>query len=142
MKIDWLIVATVAGPVVGVVIGVVLDRALERKAKLIVYFTHASAFPLPGGTPSSVHTHGIIIRNIGRKAATNISVRHRVRPSQFVVFPSVAYTDPNLPAGGFEILFPRLVPGEQVAISYLYSPPLLYSQIRNPISHTDGFARR
>src|SRR5207253_10740929 len=134
-----LAVATVAGPVVGVVVGIAIERMLERKPKLIAYFTHASAFVLPGLPPIQVHTHGIVIKNAGRKAATDIRVRHQVRPSQFVVFPSVAYTDPNLPGGGFEIVLPRLVADEQVAISYLYSPPLLFNQIHSGIGHSDGF---
>ena len=38
-------------------------------------------------------------------------------------------------------MFPVLVPGQQVTVSYLYFPPLLYHQINLPITSNEGMAR-
>jgi hypothetical protein len=107
---------------------------------LIAYFTHATAFNLTGANPVTVHTHGIVIKNIGRHPAIDIRVRHNFLPQHFNIHPGVEYQVRNLPNGGAEIIFPRLVQNEQVSIAYLYSPPVVYSQIHAGIRHSDGFA--
>ena len=144
MTIDWNVIAQIVGPVIGVLVGVALDRFVERRPRLIAYSTHASAFNLPGppaGPPSvTVHTHGIVIRNTGRRAASDVRVRHHQLPDHRV-FPNIAYTVQPLPTGGTELVFPTLVPGEQVTISYLYGPPLFAHQIHDGIRHSEGFAR-
>jgi hypothetical protein len=43
--------------------------------------------------------------------------------------------------GGAEIVIPKLVPSEQVSISYLYFPPLLWSQIHAYTKSDEGFAK-
>ena len=72
---------------------------------------------------------------------TDVRVRHNILPQNFNVFPDVPYAVQDLPGGGREIVFPALVPGEQISISYLYFPPILYSQIHAGIRHSQGFAR-
>jgi hypothetical protein len=139
MVIDWMIVATIAAPVIALFVGVALDRLLERKPKLIAYFLHASVFRL--AAPNlTIHAHGIVIKNTGRRPANDIRVRHNILPD-FHVFPNIQYQVQTLPGGGAEIVFPILVPEEQVSISYLYFPPTLYSQIHAGIRHSHGFAR-
>lgn len=140
MEINWPVVATIAAPVITLFIGITINRFIERKPKLIAYFTHTSAFKLTGANPITVHTHGIVIKNIGRKAATDIRVRHNFLPQNFNIYPVVDYHVQNLPGGGTEIMFPTLVQNEQVSISYLYFPPVFYNQIHAGIRHSDGFA--
>ncbi len=140
MQVDWVLIKDISIPVATLFIGAVLDRAIERKPNLIAYFNHASAFDLTGTNPLTVHTHGIVIRNIGKKTATDVRVRHHVLPKDFKVFPVIQHHVETLPSGGQEIVFPELVPFEQVTISYLYFPPLIYSQIHAGIRHNQGFA--
>ncbi len=140
MEINWPVFATIASPIIALFIGVVIDRIIERKARLIAYFTHASAFNLPGPPPVTIHTHGIVIRNIGKRTATDIRVRHNTLPLNYRIFPVIEQRVENLPGGGTEIVFPSLVPNEQVTISYLYFPPLFYNQIHAGIRHSEGFA--
>lgn len=140
MNINWSVVATIAAPIVALFVGVALNRLLARKARLIAYFTHASVFQISGPNPIQIHTHGIVIKNVGKKSATDIRVRHNILPGNFNVFPNIEYQVNALRGGGSEIVFPTLVPNEQVSIAYLYFPPTLYSQIHSGIRHSDGFA--
>ncbi len=140
MEINWSVVATIAAPIIALFVGAVINRFIERKPKLIAYFTHASVFNLIGSDPVPIHTHGIVIKNIGRKPATDIRVRHNFLPRDFNVYPVVQYHVENLAGGGAEIVFPTLVQNEQVSIAYLYFPPVVYSQIHAGIRHSDGFA--
>ncbi len=140
MGINWPVIATIAAPIIALFIGVALDRFIEQKPKLIAYFTHTSAFNVPGANPVTIHTHGIVIKNIGKRPATDIRVRHHFLPTPFTVFPPIEHQVQNFPAGGAEIVFPRLVQNEQVTVSYLYFPPTIWSQIHAGIRHSDGFA--
>ena len=47
----------------------------------------------------------------------------------------------DLPGGGQEILFPSLVPNEQVTVSYLYFPPATWDQINVGVKSDEGFAK-
>lgn len=140
MQIDWLVFAAFAAPIIALLAGAALSRLLERRPKLIAYYTHASVFPIRGENPVQMHTHGIIIRNAGKKPAIDIRVRHNYLPELYNVFPDIEYQVQYLPGGGAELVFPTLVPNEQVSISYLYFPPIVYSQIHAGIRHSDGFA--
>ncbi len=142
MKIEWALISNYAAPILALFLGIILDRFFERRPKLIAYFTHASAFNLNGPPAVTIHTHGIVIKNVGKRPATDIRVRHNVNtfPPNCRVFPDIEYRIENLPGGGVEIVLPVLVPGEQVSISYLYFPPLLFNQIHAGIRHSEGFA--
>lgn len=141
MEINWSIVATIASPIIALFVGAALNRYLERKPKLIAYFTHATAFNLQGNTPATVHTHGIVIKNVGGKPATDVRIRHNYLPNDFNIHPQVEHHVQNLSSGGAEIVFPSLVQNEQVSVSYLYFPPVVYSQIHAGIRHSEGFAK-
>jgi hypothetical protein len=58
------------------------------------------------------------------------------------VFPQIQYEVVTVPNGGKEILFPRLVPREQVTINYVYFPPLLWSGINTMEKSDEGLANR
>lgn len=141
MKVDWLIIATIAGPLVGVLFGVFLNRIIERRAQLTAYLGHVSAHRLKqaDGTPYDVFTHSVVILNSGGKPATNVRLVHRILPS-FSILPDIEHHVEDLPAGGKEIVFPTLVPKEQITISYLYFPPVTWDQINGPIKSDEGLA--
>jgi len=141
MQIDWIVFATIVAPILTLFLGIAIKSLLERKPKLIAYFTHATSFPIQQGVINNqINTHGIIIRNAGEKTALDIRVRHRYLPEHFNVYPGVKYKVEELPGGGKEIVFPKLVPNEQISIAYLYHPPVVYSQIHEGIVHEGGFA--
>lgn len=140
MEINWSIIATITAPIIALFVGAALNRFIEQKPKLIAYFTHATVFNLTGVNPATIHTHGIVIKSIGGKPASDIRVRHNFLPQHFNVYPAVEYHVQNLSSGGTEIVFPTLVQNEQVSISYLYFPPVVFSQIHAGIRHSNGFA--
>jgi hypothetical protein len=51
----------------------------------------------------------------------------------------VAHTIETLPDGSRDIVFPSLVPGEQLTISYLYFPPLVVDNVNAGIKCDQGF---
>jgi hypothetical protein len=57
------------------------------------------------------------------------------------VEPHLAHTVQALPNWTEEILFPALPARFQVSVSYLYFPPILFSQINAPIYSDEGLAR-
>ena|SRR2546428_3113051 len=142
MQINWLVIATIAGPVLGVVAGAALQRIFERRANVITWLGHAAAVntKAPQGQNFAVHTHAVVVRNAGKLPATNVRLGHIHLPT-FSVFPDVPYHVQVLPGGGSEIVFPSLVSNEQVTITYLYFPPLLWNQINTYAKSDQGLAR-
>ena len=147
MNLDPEVIAKVAGPVISILIGAVLKHYTEARSKVISFVGHASAFTIKGENPVTIHTHSIVISNTGRKAATNVRLTHANLPANVVVYPPVKYLIERNPVsqlnpeGAGEIIFPVLVPKEQVTISYLYAPPLTWSQINVNTKSDEGFAK-
>jgi hypothetical protein len=141
VTLDSEIIAKVAGPILSLVLGVVIKHYTEARSKLISFVGHTSAFTIQGDVPTVVHTHAIVVRNAGRKAATNVRLTHAVLPPNITVYPPVQYSVERNPEGAGEILFPVLVPREQVTVSYLYFPPLVWSQINSNTKSDEGFAK-
>ena len=130
--------------VLGAFVGSAITKRVEGKADLVSYFGHSSAFTARpvGQPPFVIHTHDVVIQNVGKKPANNVRVCHAVLPEQFNVFPSVPYTVEELPDGKRDIVIPKVVPGQLIVISYLYYPPLVWSQVHAGIRSDEGFARQ
>ena len=141
MPIDVDLAAKISIPLATLVLGKYLDRWLTKRPKLISYLVHASAFTVRGDTPGTFHTHAIVVRNAGRVAANNVRIGHNVLPEHFQLFPAVPHTVAREPGNVAEIIIPKLVPDEQITISYLYSPPVLWSQINAYTKSDEGFAK-
>jgi len=133
--------AKLIAPILTIIVGGIIKLYRERRAKVISYIGHVSAFTLRCEEPSSVYTHSVIVRNTGRKAAKNIRLGHNFLPDNLNVFPSIKYTVEKNPAGASEILIPILVPKEQVTVSYLYFPPITWDKINTYIKYDDGLVK-
>lgn len=140
MPIDWPIAGEIAKAIVVSAVSIGLSRILERRSKLVAYFGHVSEFTLVANQPR-VHTHAVVVRNTGKKPAHNVRMAHQVLPPNVSVLPLVQYTTIALPGGGAELLFPILVPGEQITVSYLYFAPLTFNQINRGVKSDEGFAK-
>ena len=140
MSINWDLVLRIVVPLGTLVLGRFLDRWLAKRPKLISYLGHVSAFTLRDEKRTPVYTHAIVVRNAGRVAANNVRVGHNVLPD-YQLYPSVPHTIENIETGGSELVIPKLVPGEQVTISYLYFPPLTWDKINAYTKSDEGFAR-
>lgn len=141
MNFDPDVIAKLAGPVLTLVIGAVIKHYAEARSKVISFIGHISAFTVQDKLLTQVHTHSVIVRNAGRKAAHNVRLLHGVLPNNITVYPPIQYTIERNPEGHGEIVIPILVPKEQVTISYLYFPPLIWNQINVNTKSDDGFAR-
>ncbi|STQ91958.1 hypothetical protein [Iodobacter fluviatilis] len=143
MAIDWNAVATIASPVIALFVGVWVDRLFESRSVLISYFSHVSAFrhTPSGGQPLQVHTHSVVLRNAGRKSATNVRLHHSILP-EFNIWPVIVHNIETLPDGSQDILIPTLVPGEEITVSYLYFPPVTAGQVNAGVKCDQGFANQ
>ena len=141
MQINWDIVVKIIVPIGTLVLGKYLDRWFYRKPKLIYYLGHASAFALRGNPPGTVHTHSIVLRNAGRETACNVRVGHHILPDNYQLYPAVPHTTEGAPDGIKELVISRLVSGEQITISYLYPPSILWNQIHVYIKSDEGYAK-
>ena len=142
MNIDWILVANIAGPVIALLVGVWVNRRFESRPTLISYFGHVSSFrhTPPGGAPLVVHTHSVVLRNAGRRPATNVRLSHDILPD-FNIWPPLVHRTEDLSAGGRDIVIPTLVPGEEITISYVYFPPMTVAQVNAGIKCDQGIAQ-
>lgn len=141
MNIDADVIAKVAGPLLSLVLGAVIKHYSEAKSKVVSFIGHVSAFTLQDQERTVVHTHSVVVRNVGRKAAHNVRLAHGVLPINITIYPPVQNSIARNPDGSGEIIVPVLVPQEQVTISYLYFPPLLWNQINLNTKSDEGFAK-
>ena len=146
MLLDMDLIAKIVSPIFVAVIGAILKKYLEGRPRLIVYLVHASAHPLPnqnqGQQSGNVHTHSIVVRNAGKKSAHNVRVGHAFLPASYQIHPPVSHTVVSGQGGSAEIVIPVLVPNEQISISYLYFPPLVWNQIAAYTKSDEGMAKQ
>ncbi|MFT4805770.1 MAG: hypothetical protein ACI9YE_002996 [Psychroserpens sp.] len=128
---DTEIIAKLAAPIITVIIGFILKSYFEAKPKLATYLVHASEIPLHDDNKSKVNTHSIVVSNTGKKTANNIRIGHNFLPKSFQLHPQLTHEITRGDNDSAEILIPTLVSGEQVNISYLYWPPVVWSQIHS-----------
>jgi hypothetical protein len=141
MSIDWDLVVKIAIPLATLALGRSIDQIFAKKPRLISYVGHVSAFVLQNVNRTNVFTHSIVVRNTGREAANNVRIGHHTLPADHQLFPAIPYTVNNVPGGAAEIVIPKLVPGEQITISYLYFPPLTWDRINSYTKSDEGFAK-
>jgi hypothetical protein len=137
MIIDWNILATIASPIIALFIGALLNHLFENRPKVVSYLGHVSGIRLRGEHSIHVNTHSLVLRNAGRKTASNICLGHITLPD-FQIFPDIEYVVKELPGGEKEIVIPKLVPKKQVTITYLYFPPLTWNQINTHLESDEG----
>lgn len=143
MPTDWDLVSRLGVPIFTAGLGALINHILERRAKLIVYYGHVSAFKVRNGDepPIDVHTHSVVIKNTGRKTSMNIRLSHEHFPENVYVYPQIQYRIESLNDGHKELVIPTLVPHEQVTVSYLYYPPFTYNRINNVVRSDEGIAK-
>lgn len=141
MSVDPDLIAKVAGPTLSLVAGAVLKNYTEARSRVVSFIGHVSAFMLQDEQHTVVHTHSIVVRNAGRRAARNVRLTHGVLPPNVTIYPPVQHSIERNSDDSGEIVFPALVPKEQVTVSYLYFPPLLWNQINSTTKSDEGFAK-
>ncbi|KPG98387.1 hypothetical protein AEQ67_13630 [Pseudomonas sp. RIT-PI-q] len=142
MAVDWNLVSSIGVPVACLFLGAWVTRRFEKRPEIVSYYGHASSFSVPSATGSGliINTHAVVLRNVGKRSASNVRMTHATLPS-VTVFPHTPYRTEELPGGGIDLIFPTIVPGAQITVSYLYFAPLLVSGVNIGIKHDDGFAK-
>lgn len=141
MNIDPDLIAKIGGPLLSLIIGAIIKHYTEARSKVVSFIGHVSAFTLQNEERTVVHTHSVVVRNAGRKAAHNVRLTHGVLPIDVTIYPPIQHTiERNADKSG-EIIIPVLVPKEQITVSYLYFPPLLWNQINLNTKSDEGFAK-
>ncbi len=144
MNIDWTIVSQIAVPIFTCFIGIVLTKYFNEREKLIAFYGHVASHALQSkteGHPDNyIHSHAVVVRNIGNKTATNVKISHSYLPN-FIIYPDTNYTRSSLPNGGEELIIPRITPKQEYTISYLYFPPITVDQIKTTIESDSGLAK-
>lgn len=165
MTTNWDLVSKLVFPVVTALMVAVIGKRLEYRPKLVTYLAHAAGFALPpiegpaaaqqdgveaapatvaaspGAPGVQIHVHGVVVRNTGRKTAFNVRIGHSAKVHHYVLDPQVQHETKDAPNGGWEIIIPALVPNEQVLISYLYFPPVIWRQVNTYTKSDEGSAR-
>lgn len=124
------LIGKLVAPVFTAIIGLIAKRYVEARPKLITYLVHASAIPLGDKNQTTVNSHSIVIRNSGKRTAHNLRIGHNLLPT-FQIYPHLPYEIVKGPDNSAEIVIPTLVPREQINISYLYFPPVVWSQVHS-----------
>lgn len=138
MLIDLELLAKLLSPAVSL-LGLYI--AHTNRAKLICFFIHASEVAYGEGEKRArVHMHSYLVRNRGRKTATNVRILHQKLP-YFSIYPPRPHTTEKY-EGGEDILIGALVPGDGITISYLYNPDTYYHQVNRGVTSDDGLARQ
>ncbi|MBE3139413.1 MAG: hypothetical protein IMZ53_02405 [Thermoplasmata archaeon] len=142
MHINWDLVAKIAIPLITLVLGIILNKWFEDRPKLISYISQTFGIytKAPNGSNLMVHTHSVVVGNVGRKSATDVRLGHSELPA-FQILPSIDHSVKDLPDGSKEIVIPTLVPKKQITINYLYFPPLTFNQINTYTESDQGSAR-
>ena len=145
-EIDFEAVIKLLSPLLVAIIGVVAKYYLEGKPKLITFLVHSVAHPMPpdlatGQVLGDVHTHTIVVMNTGNKTAHNVRIDHAFFPISYVLTPPKNHTVTHGQGSSAEICIPVLVPHEQISISYLYFPPVTWSQISGWVKCDEGMAQ-
>jgi hypothetical protein len=140
LPIEWDIVVKILVPLVTLVIGKGLDQWAGKRPRLISYLGHVSSFTLTDPLQTQVYTHAIVVGNTGRAAANNVRIGHHYLPN-VQVYPRISYSTHETPGGGAEIVIDKLIPGEQITVSYLYFPPVTWDRINAYTKSDEGFAK-
>lgn len=141
VMVEWHLLLIVAAPILTLFVGVWVNRRFESRPRLLSHFGHVSSFKFTraDGDPGIVNTHSVVIRNVGRRPATNVRLSHSHLP-EFNVWPPLQYRLEEVPDSGFDIVFPVVVPDQYLQISYLYFPPFTYADINAGVKSDEGYA--
>ena len=127
---DVEVIAKILAPSVTAIAGFLAKRYLEGKPKLLTYLIHTAAVPLRDEHETTINTHSIVVRNAGKKTAHDVRLGHSILPA-FQIYPQISHEVVEGADNSAEIVIPTLVPNEQINISYVYFPPLVWNQINS-----------
>lgn len=147
---------TIVTSTITLLIGIYLNRIFENRPQLITHFGHISSAKAKdnAGNYLDVFTHSVVIRNNGQKPAVNVRLGHNPLPSDnnhssyinlnniINIYPPTEFKVAGNAKEGQEIIIERILPKEEISITYLYFPPILFNQINTYVKSDEGIAKR
>lgn len=107
----------IATGLVSLLIGLLLQR-LKDRPRLLYWLPGSFLFQLK--TPEiNLRTDSLTIQNVGRQAATNIEIVHKVRPDHFQFSTPIDFSEGSSPSGEHIIRIASLGPKEHINIQLL-----------------------
>ncbi len=145
-SVDWQTIAIIASPIMALFAGAALDRWYQRRQRLVVYLTNMADFVirLTGPPAKDWHcsTFSLVLRNAGTRATENVRIGHHWLPPNVNINPSIPHKIDNSPPGtAAEVQIDRLVPAQQVTISYLVWGAVQVTNVISYVNSDDGEAR-
>lgn len=145
-SIDWQTVATIAAPIVTLFAGTALARWYERRQRLVVYLTNMADFVIrltgPPAKNTQCRTFSLVLRNAGTRATENVRIGHHWLPPNVAINPSIPHQIDHSPPGtAAEVQIDRMVPAQQVTISYLVWGDVQATNVISYVNSDDGEAR-
>src|SRR5690606_934747 len=107
------------------------DMGFATPVICVVYLGERTTAVNSDRNSNAVRTHGIVLRNAGKRTAYNVRIGHVVATASYQMYPSVSHKVEQGPNGSSEIVIPTLVPNEQITLSYLYFAPLYWNQVNS-----------
>jgi len=139
MQINWELVYEIAKILIAIFVGAWINRKFERRAHLVVYLGHIAHHKIDKDT--IILTWSVVLRNSGKLAAHNVRVKHSIPPMHFEIRPPRPYLTEAIDDGGQDIVFDKVVPKEELYISYIRNLPVGSSEpavINRGISCDEG----
>ncbi|HEU5280608.1 MAG TPA: hypothetical protein VFU82_01315 [Gammaproteobacteria bacterium] len=143
------VLITIITSTITLLIGIFLNRIFESKSRLITYYGHVGAGKIKIEQENKfidIFTHSIVVRNVGRKSATNVRIGHNPLvlniENMISVYPPTETKVLKIANVGEEIVLERLLPSQEVMITYVYAPPLQFDRINSYVRSDEGFAKR
>ena len=143
------VLITIITSTITLLIGIFLNRIFESKPRLITYFGHVSAGKIKIEEENKIvdiFTHSIVVRNLGRKPAMNVHIEHNPGlaniENMISVYPPTETKVLKIPNVGEVIALERMLPNQEITITYVYAPPLQYDRINTHVRSDEGIAKR
>lgn len=118
---DWGLFWEIAKILLSAGVGAWLFHRFEKRAHLVAYVGHMAHHKIDES--NLVLTWSVVLRNTGRLASHNVQIKHKFHPDNFEIRPSRQYALESVEDGGVNIVFDKVVPQEELTISYLRLVP-------------------
>jgi hypothetical protein len=138
-SIAWLVITAVLSGG----LGWLLYYLFEKQPRVLAFYGHTSSFTLnveERDEPLQINTHSVVIRNVGKRTAHNVRLGHTYFPD-YSIYPVIPYEVNRLHNGQMEIVFPRLVSGRIITITYAYPAQWTFDYINTYVESEEGGAQ-
>lgn len=125
-------------------VGALVQDHFRRAPRVVSYILHPTTVRVSGREIQSdiyLNSHALCIENLGGAPASNLRILHTELPD-CGIWPKVPVEVEQRENVAPTLIFKVVPPGERLTIQYLYTPPLLASQVHIKESYDEGQVKR